>query len=73
MKHYLTPDPATPTIRDEPQRAELARVLHPTALQLRRVVQTTLQELRDTASRLLATPHSAIRTPRPRRRRNPKK
>ena len=50
MKHYLTPDP------EDQQRTELARVLHPTALELRRIVQVTLQDLRTTAARLLPDP-----------------
>ena len=58
MKHYFTPDP------EDQQRAELAPVLHPTALELRRVVQATLEELRDTATRLLATPHRPHNPPR---------
>lgn len=67
MKHYFIPDP------EEQHRAELARALHPTTLELRRLVHATLQDLRDTASSLLRTPHSAIRTPRPRRQRRPPK
>jgi hypothetical protein len=63
MKHYFTPDP------EDQQRAELAAILHPTALELRRVVHATLTELRETASRLLDTD----RRPPPRRRRPPKK
>ena len=65
MKNYLTPDPQVPGPRSQ------VLFPHPTAAELRRVVQATLQELRDTTrpqDRLL---HAMQRTRQPRRRSAP--